>query len=218
MSRWSLLLAAVLLPGIVCAETQYISDQLLVPLRRGPTNGHKIIHAGLPSGTPLEIVAKDDGSGFTQVRTQNGTDGWVPTQFLTADIPARDRLTSATKRIESLTAELNNLRQGVKSEQAARSGVESTAYDLGRQLKQAQAELTEIRRVSANAVAVYEENKALKVKTGDLERVTSEQAVQIKSLKSNELQMWMLFGGGLVVAGLILGVIIKSRPKTRNGW
>ena len=33
------------------AATMYISDELTVPLRRGPTNGHRIIHAGLPSGT-----------------------------------------------------------------------------------------------------------------------------------------------------------------------
>src|SRR5262245_31463356 len=43
----------------VQAETQYIIDTLTVPLRRGPSNQHKIIHAGLPSGTSLEILGVD---------------------------------------------------------------------------------------------------------------------------------------------------------------
>jgi SH3 domain protein len=220
MLRWSIVLCAALLlaANVAVAETQYITDQLAVPLRRGPTNGHKIIHAGLPSGTALEIVAKDDGSGFTQVRTMNGTDGWVPTQFLTSEASARDRLTAASKRIETLTAELATLRQGVKAEQNAKSTAEGISSDLSKQLKETQSELNEIRRVSANAVAVYEENKSLKVQTADLERIKNEQAIQIKALKTNEMQMWMAFGGGLVVFGFILGVIVKARPKARNGW
>jgi SH3 domain protein len=220
MLRWSIVpcVALLLAANVAVAETQFITDQLTVPLRRGPSNGHKIIHAGLPSGTALEIVAKDDGSGFTQVRTLNGTDGWVPTQYLTSEVPALDRLAAATKRVETVNAELSNLRQDVKTEQVARSSAESNSADLSKQLKQLQTELMEIRRVSANAVGTYEENKALKTKTAELERVQSEQAMQIKTLKSNELQMWMLFGGGLVVTGLILGVIIKTRPKSRGGW
>jgi len=218
MSRWIIVLLLLQLPALAHAETQYLTDQLTVPLRRGPSNAHKIVHAGLPSGTALEIVGKDDGSGFTQVRTANGTDGWVPTQYLTTESPARDRLTQATKRVESLTAELSNLRQGVKTEQSARSNAEGTSSDLAKQVKQLQTELAEIRRVSANSVAMYEENKTLKTQNEQLQQTSGDQAVQIKSLKSNELETWLLTGAGLIVLGLIFGVMIKSRPKGRSGW
>ncbi len=217
MFKWITLLILAGLPMVAQAETQYITDQTTVPLRRGPSNAHKIIHAGLPSGTALEIVGKDD-NGFTQVRTTNGTDGWVPTQYLSTEPSARDRVVQLTKRIESLTAELNNVRQGVKTEQSARSSAEGASSDLGKQVKQLQTELAEIRRVSANAVAMYEENKALKTQTDELQQTANDQSQQIKSLKSNELQMWLLIGGGLVVLGLIFGVMIKSRPKGRSGW
>jgi SH3 domain protein len=218
MSKWMIVLAMLQLAPLAHAETQYITDQLTVPLRRGPSNAHKIVHAGLPSGTALEIVGKDDGSGFTEVRTANGTDGWVPTQYLTTESPARDRVTQATKRIESLTTELNNLRQGMKSEQSARSSAEGSVGDLGKQLKQLQTELADIRRVSANSVAMYEENKSLKTQNDQLQQTVSDQTGQIKSLKSNELEIWLLTGGGLVALGLVFGVAIKSRPKSKNGW
>lgn len=29
---------------------------------------------------------------------------------------------------------------------------------------------------------------------------------------------WMLIGGGLVLIGLVLGVLIKSRPQRRDAW
>jgi SH3 domain protein len=208
----------VLFASLAQAETRYISDELTVPLRRGPTNGHKIIHAGLPSGTPLEVISEDKNAGFAEVRMQNGTEGWVPAQYLVTEPIARDRLAVATKRVESLTAELSNARQAMKSEQSARSGAEGTAGDLSKQVKQLQTELSEIKRVSANAVAVHEENKALKAETDKQQQTMNDQALEIQSLKSNELQMWLLAGGGLVIVGLIGGVAIKSRPKTRSGW
>jgi len=217
-SRVLPLFLLLLLPLVAAAETQYISDELAVPLRRGPSNQHRILHAGLPSGTALEILAADDGSGFTQVRTPNGTEGYVPTQYLTAQPVARDRLVVAQKRIESLTAQLTELRQTMKTEQSARGDAEGTANQLDRQVKQLQTELAEIKRVSTNAVAMYEENKALKAQAEELQGNVNDQSAQIKSLKSNELQIWFLSGGGLVLLGLLFGVAIKSRPKKSSGW
>lgn len=218
MHKWLACLALALASMPALAETRYITDELTVPLRRGPSNGHKIIHAGLPSGTPLEIIAADDGSGFTQVRMQNGTEGFLPTQYLVTQPIARDRLAAMTKRMEALNAELTTLRQNMKAEQVARSSAEGSSSDLGKQVRELQNELAEIRRVSANAVAIYEENKALKSDSAQLQATVSEQATQIKTLRSNEVRIWLLIGGGLVVLGLVFGVAIKSRPKSRNGW
>lgn len=212
------LLVLTALPIVSFAETRYITDELTVPLRRGPTNGHKIINAAVPSGTSLEVLSEDKQAGFTEVRMQNGTEGWVQTQYLTADPIARDKLAAAAKRIETLTSELTNMRQGMKAEQSARSSAEGTTSDLNKQVKQLQTELSEIRRVSANAVATYEENKSLKAQGEDLQRTVNDQSQQIQSLKSNEIEIWLLTGGGLVALGLAAGVMIKSRPKRRGGW
>ena len=72
--------------------------------------------------------------------------------------------------------------------------------------------------VSADTVAQYEENKALKTQNAELQDSVATQAGEIKTLKSNEVRIWLLIGGGLVVVGLLFGVAIKSRPKGRNGW
>ena len=71
----------LLISATVEAETNYVSDNLSVPLRSGPSNAHRILHRGLPSGTALEVLGRDEESGFTQIRTNNGTEGWLPTQY-----------------------------------------------------------------------------------------------------------------------------------------
>jgi SH3 domain protein len=214
----ALLLLAVLL-GVLPAHaaTMYISDELTVPLRRGPSNGHRILHAGLPSGTPLEVLGEDKAAGFTQVRTANGTDGWVPTQYLTGEPVAKTQLAAAQRRVQTLEAELKALRANFQEVRGARTQVEGRAADLDKQTQKLQTELAEIRRVSANSIALFEENKKLKAATQQLQAQNSQLTERVRSLELNVQLRWLLFGGGLVLIGLIIGVVIKSRPK-RSSW
>jgi SH3 domain protein len=212
-----LALLLVLGPASAFAATMYISDELTVPLRRGPSNGHKIINAALPSGLSLEVLGEDKAAGFTQVRTPNGTEGWVPTQYLTSQPIARDRLAAATKRIEALEAQLKTVRESYQDARGARSEVESRAAELAKENQRLQTELAEIRRVSATAITQYEENKQLKADNTSLQAQVAQLTDEVHELKRNVMLRWLLAGGGLVLLGLLLGAWIKSRPK-RSSW
>ena len=84
------------------ADTRYISDLLYVPLRSGPSGEHRIIHWGLPSGMALEVLEEDEATKFTRVRTEGGTEGWIPSQYLVDEPVAADRLAQAESEIERL--------------------------------------------------------------------------------------------------------------------
>jgi SH3 domain protein len=206
---------------VVCvpapAATVYISDQLTVPLRRGPSNSHKILHAGLPSGTALEVLGEDSAAGFTQVRTANGTEGWVPTQFLSNEPIARDRLAAANRRVESLEQQLKTLRDTYQETRGARTQSEGRVSDLSKQTEKLQAELAEVRRISATSIANYEENKQLKASNESLQKQVADLSARVRELDRNITVKWLLAGGALVLLGLILGAWIKSRPK-RSSW
>lgn len=212
-----LALLLVLGPVSAFAATMYISDELTVPLRRGPSNGHKIINAALPSGLPLEVLGEDKAAGFTQVRTPNGTEGWVPTQYLASQPIAKDRLAAANKRIEALEAQLKSMRENYQDVRGARSEIESRAAQLEKENQRLQAELAEIRRVSATAITQYEENKQLKADNASLQTRVTQLTDEVQDLKRNVMLRWLLSGGGLVLLGLLLGAWIKSRPK-RSTW
>ena len=218
MSRKVLLaLLLSLTPLFAFAATLYISDELTVPLRRGPSNGHKIVNAALPSGLALEVLGEDTAAGFTQVRTPNGTEGWVPTQFLVSQPIAKDRLAAATKRVEALEAQLKSIRENYQDVRGARTEIEGRATELSKENQKLQTELAEIRRVSATAITQFEENKQLKTDNASLLTQVTQLTDRVKSLERNSILRWMLAGGGLVLLGLILGAVIKSRPK-RSTW
>jgi SH3 domain protein len=199
------------------AATMYVSDQLTVPLRRGPSNTHRILHAGLPSGTQLEVLGEDAAAGFTQVRTPNGTEGWVPTQYLSSEPIARDKLAAANRRIQALEQQLKTLRDTYQETRGARVQSEGRLSDLSKQTEKLQAELAEVRRISATSIANYEENKQLKASNQALQTQVTQLTARVQQLDRNVMLRWLLSGGGLVLLGLVLGAWIKSRPK-RSTW
>jgi SH3 domain protein len=202
-----LVLAASLLVCVSApAATMYVSDQFTVPLRRGPSSSHRILHAGLPRGTALQVLGEDSAAGFTQVRMANGTEGWIETHYLSAQPVARDRLVAADRRVETLETQLKSLR-----------GSEGRASDLSKQTEKLQAELAEVRRISATSLANYEENKQLKVSNEALQTQVTQLTERVRTAERNLMLRWMLGGGALVLLGLILGAWIKSRPK-RSSW
>jgi SH3 domain protein len=199
------------------AATVYISDELTVPLRRGPSNGHRILHAGLPSGTALEVLQEDAAAGFTHVRLSNGTEGWVPTQYLTPQPVAKDRLAAANRRVETLEAQLRSTRENFQEARGARSESENRASGLSKQAEKLQAEVAELRRVSADAIVNYEQNKQLKVDNDSLRKQVTQLTENVRRLERNVMLRWLLAGGALVLVGLAVGAWIKSRPK-RSTW
>lgn len=200
------------------AEDRFISDELYVPLRSGPSSEHRIIHWGLPSGTALEVMAEDEAAQFTQVRTQNGTEGWIPTQYLMTEPIARDRLAQAQAEIERLedllagdTSQLAAELEQVRNE-AARNAESAEA------VQELEAELAEIQRVSASAVATQEDNLKLSEANAELRRERDALLEQTDQLQGNVQLWWMSTGAGLVVAGLLIGVWLGSRSRRRRSW
>ena len=205
------------MPAVPRAETAYISDALTVPLRSGPSNANRILHRGLPSGTKLEILGRDSDSGFVQIRTDRGTEGWLPGQYLVDEPIARDRLVVANRRIRELTERVNSQDATISSLTSGKSASEANSADLSRQVKALQQELAEIKRISAGAIAQNETNKELMALNDRLRTEVDELVGNIASLENNVQERWLLIGGGLVLAGLLLGVAIKARPR-RSAW
>jgi SH3 domain protein len=204
-------------PTSANAETVYISDKLTVPLRSGPSNANRILHRGLPSGTRMEVLARDSDSGFVQIRTDRGTEGWLPSQYLVSEPIARDRLVAANRRIDELRATISEQRQQLDQLSSGKSASDQSVSQLSQRVKELEQELSEIKRISAGAIAQNETNKELTALNERLRSEVDELVVTISDLEDNVQERWLLIGGGLVLAGLVLGVAIKARPR-RSAW
>jgi SH3 domain protein len=212
----ALLLLLALAPP-AAGETIYVTDVMTVPLRTGPSNAHRIVHRGLPSGTALRRLDQDEAAGFTHVRLDNGTEGWLPTQFLVSEPIARDRLETALSRAARLDADLAELRRRYQDSSAARAQSDAANGALQARVLDLESELVEIRQVSASALDQHAENRHLRELNQRLQDELDDLAGDIRELESHQQQRWLLSGGGLVFGGLVLGAWLSRSRRRRWG-
>ncbi|MEH6543730.1 MAG: TIGR04211 family SH3 domain-containing protein [Porticoccaceae bacterium] len=197
---------------VASAATQYISDQFLVPLRSSPCNSCKIVHQGLKSGLALQVFNTEDS--WTEVQTPNGTRGWIPNQYLSAEPVARDLLDSYRAQAEALDDENTQLKKQKNTLIKENTTLKKQLLDLGSSNTSVNEELANIRNISADAVNLYEQNRELltrnKVLQTDIDVLTATK----EQLEKNQLQRWFIYGGFLVFLGALLSVLIpRLKPK-----
>ena len=220
MKRSSALLATCLFalaPVGGYGETVYISDELTVPLRTGASNEHRILHRGLPSGLQMEVLQIDEAAGFSEVRTANGTQGWMRSQYLVAEPIAKTRLAAAQREVASLRGQ--RLFQAQRVDELASTAREQADLNSASdsRIAELESELSEIRRISVNAINAHEENLASLETIARLRDEIDDLADDRNRLQDNSENQGILIGAGLLLLGLLVGVIIKARPL-RSAW
>ncbi len=199
-------------------DVNYISDVVTVPLRSGPTTAHRILHRGLPSGTQLTILGTDEEAGFTQVRTNDGMEGWVTSQYLIGEPIARVKLAAAEKRLQSLKAEIDKEREGRVSIQAEHKETDANNRTLNSQVQSLSKELTELKRISGDSINEHARNIELVQQNTRLAAQFEEQSNKARQLEENLQLKWLLYGGALVLIGLLIGVVLKARPRGTTSY
>jgi SH3 domain protein len=215
----------ILILTIICApllaDTVYVRDTLYVPLRGGQSTEHRILHRGLKSGTPLERLQQNEDTGYTNVRTEGGLEGWLQTQYLVETPSASTRLGDVLAQLEQLEADhqqtLLRLRESNELADDLRNN-ENTAVQNNADLSK---ELDQITGLASNVIAIDEENKALTKERRNLRNEIDSLNEQNSSLSDTRAQEWFLRGAGIVFIGLLLGFLIARRiyhNRNTSGW
>ena len=98
------MLALLLLVGPgAFAETAYISARVEVGLHE-ERSAHSAILALLPEGTELEVLERDGDAAM--VRLDDGREGWIPIEYLSAEASAPAELADLRRRLPELMAAL----------------------------------------------------------------------------------------------------------------
>ena len=82
-------------PG-ASAQTNYITDNVEIMMRSGPSSKNKIIKI-LESGDRVTIINNDVGNGHSEVKSSSGAIGYVLTRYLSETPSARNQV----KRLQS---------------------------------------------------------------------------------------------------------------------
>jgi len=208
----------LVLAGNAVAETLYVSDTLEITMRSGKGTNFGITRM-LRSGTPVEVLATDKKSGYTQVRTKSGKEGWVLSRFLMNGQAARDRLATAEKNLAELELENRKLTTAMTALTEEKSGLETNLQELEGQSRGVSQELSEIRRTASSALAIDSENKDLKGRMVSLERQLQTVQQENETLKDRTARDWFMVGAAVVLLGIIVGLIIpKIRFRKKSSW
>jgi len=222
-NTFRVLMLLLLLPGagVFAQETQYISDMVLVPVRSGAGANYRIVNRGLPSGTALLVLGQSEDGEWAEIETRGGTRGWIPTQYLQKDPPAGLLINDLRLELERVRGERDRVVSQLNQSSSEASEADETIIELQSTLDSTQAELTEVKRVSAAALDLDLLNQQL---VAELESERSDaDLLRLENVRLREriANNQILDGALAVLLGVILAVVaprLWPRRKRQDGW
>jgi SH3 domain protein len=221
--RLTLLLIVLFTTAIIndaVAETRFVSDELEITMRVGPSTKQRIISM-LKSGTPVEILSVDRKSGYSKVRAANGKTGFVLSRFLMDEPSAREQVASLTARIQELQAEPEQIRSRLSQLQEDYAKLQKEHQKLLNDKNSITQELAGIRQTAANAINISNERSELRKQVVKLKQEAADLQHTNRELSNNRNQRWFLIGAGVVLGSILLGWLLpylRFKRRRTSSW
>ncbi|TDX99361.1 TIGR04211 family SH3 domain-containing protein [Thiohalophilus thiocyanatoxydans] len=213
----TLALFAISASAVQAAEYQYVSDELLITLRNGQGNSYQVLKT-LPTGTRLEVLESTE-EGYSRVRTSDGTEGWVRSQYLINNPTAAMQLEEATRKLENLQEENEKLRSTLSEVQEERAQLASERDELLGKTEEAEERLAHLTEVAEKPIVLDQENRELQQQNIALEKELQILNQENQVLKDRAEREWFIAGAGVLLGGLLLGLLIpRIRWKKQSSW
>lgn len=213
-------------PATLYAATQYVSDKLIITLRRGAGGEYMIIRT-LKSGEPLEILKEKDK--YYKVKSANNETGWVLKQYITPDTPKPVIITGLKRKIKNLNSsiaklnkELSSIKSELKNEQGLHVGdskklvgklnkANDQIYRINKKLKSITNKYNMLVKDSGDVVKTIDERDRLRRDFKSLNTEMIELRDKNKNLTNRNIVYWFVAGGFVLLVGWLMGQITKKR-------
>jgi SH3 domain protein len=97
---------ALALPATVRADPAWIRGEIRLNLRTGPGNNYRIV-GSLGTGDKVDVVQRTEK--WTQIRLEDGQDGWIPAGYLQDEAPPAIRLGDLEEEVVELRGQLETI-------------------------------------------------------------------------------------------------------------
>lgn len=203
----------------VQAETVFMTDSIDFTFRQREDARSKIITM-LPSGTELELLHKNNNSGFSHVRTKDGVEGYVLSRHTTINPGSRVELEKTMQRLMAQTEEINILKEELNAIKGGNTAALTPNQSLLEERDRARQELQELRDASTQTVQLKDQRDQLQERTIALERELEQLKRENSSLGDTANQDWFLYGAAVAFVGFLLGFILPKLAWRRrsSGW
>jgi len=201
------------------AETGYITDKLNITLRSGENTTYKVVRM-LPSGTAVTILGRNDQTSYAEVRLADGTTGYVLNRMILSERPARERLAEAEQKLVVLRQEPGKLSSQLADLQETYAALQRKFTVLKNEKKTLKLELSRLNKVARDPLRVASERDDAIERSQQLSDELDMLRLKNQRLTDKTEQNWFLIGGGVVIAGIILGLLLPHMrvKKNRSEW
>ena len=205
------------LPFSAQAETQYVSDHLVITVRTGQGAQFQIIKT-LESGEHVKVLEVTE-TGYTRIETSDGTEGWVRSQYLAEEPVASEKLAKAEDRLLKTRTALAALKEKFATLSKEHKLLSETQSTLSTDKKQLDSELARLNEVAKKPIILDKQNRQLQTKNVTLEKDLQRLNQENHSLKDRSQREWFIAGALVLFGGMIIGFIIpKLRGRKRSAW
>ncbi len=210
--------ALMMVAATAVGQTLYVSDQLVITVRTGPSTENSII-TNLVTGDVVEVLQANAETGYTRVRIQSGVEGWVLGRYLVATPVSQDRLIIAESDLAEAQVTVATL-EGSVAMLAAELEV------TGRRLEETETEnasltkeLADLRAASENVLSIRDQNESLRRRLNERNEEAELLAIDNDRLRNRATRDWFVAGAGVLLAGIIVGLIAPGlRRRRRSQW
>lgn len=204
--------------GSALAKTVYVTDNLNLSLKAEEDSDSKVLKL-LPTGTPLTVISENNKTGFSRVRLSTGLEGYILTRNTIKEPPARDQIGETNRNLRALEAENGRIREELATLKEKFTPGTTLEQSLASERDHLSRELSELKKTATNAIQLKNERDELQERVVNVERDLQQFKLENQALKDTSNQDWFLYGGILVIAGIILGFILpKLGWRRKNRW
>lgn len=210
----------------VYAETQYVSDKLIITMRTGMGDEYKIIKT-LKTGTPVVVIEETDL--YYKVETEDGGEGWVLKRYITTETPKKiiisrlkDEIIGMKKGIEKVNRERDTVKKDLKSvdsihkevvrelEQSLKKKNDQT-NNITNRFQEMTNKYNKLVEDSGDVVSIVGERDMLNEENAKLSTDRSDLLKENERLSNRNNIFWFLIGGGVFFIGWIVGKISRKK-------
>jgi SH3 domain protein len=194
----------------VLAETKYINDKMKITLRTGPANDRKII-ALLSVGQKVEVLKP--GEEWTQVRSDDGKEGWVVSRFLTDKMPSSIELDVLKNKHQALLARDTLLLEENKTLKGENNAFSNDLADTKKKLQALNTSYESLKTASTEFLDLQSKYKKMSAKLAEQTQKADKYEEDLTKLLWNKNIKWFLSGAGVLILGFIIGFSAKRHRR-----
>jgi SH3 domain protein len=190
------------------ADTQYVSDMLVLTIRDNSDNDANIL-GYLKTADPVEVL--ETGNRFMRIRTKEGLEGWVQKNFISTGKPKSIIIKEMKNEISQLKAKIGEFEN---NRDADLNEIRASSQDDKLKIEQLTVKYNNLLKESKTKVA------ALTGKRDRLKAINRKLNIEVDNLsqdlnsnpKTKRIKFF-LAGAGVLLLGFFLGLSSKRKKS-----